>query len=243
MTGELIPRAELSGRQKQAMFNLLRTWFDGVSRGGFDADLADKNWAILLRDGAGRIVGFTTLLLHRCSHEGERLTVVFSGDTVVDPSRWGTSALPRTWIDSVKRLHRDHGDGRLIWLLITSGFRTYRFLPVFWREFHPCHDRPFPESLRRLRDRLARERYGTEYDSAAGVVRFRRPQTLRSMLEGIPAAKMNDPHIEFFVRANPDHLLGDELVCITELTDSNLTAAGRRMVRAGARRRAPCVSP
>ncbi len=243
MIGELVPRTALTGRQIQAMFSLLSTYFDGVDRRGFDTDLAGKNWAILLRDGAGRIVGFTTLLLHRCSHEGEALTVVYSGDTVVDPSRWGTSALPRTWIDSVKRLHRDFGEGRLIWVLITSGFRTYRFLPVFWREFHPCHDRPFPDSLRRLRDRLAGERYGEEYDPATGVVKFRRPQIMKQMLEGIPVAKMNDPHISFFARSNPFHSRGDELVCITELEDSNLTAAGRRMVRAGVRRRAPCPSP
>ncbi len=243
MIGELIPRAALTGRQSQAMFNLLRTCFEGVTRDRFDADLADKNWVILLRDDAGGIVGFTTLLLHRCFHEGKPLSVVFSGDTVVDPSRWGTSALPRTWIDSVKRLHRDHGQGRLIWLLITSGFRTYRFLPVFWREFHPCHDRPFPDPLRRLRDRLAGERYGEEYDPMDGVVRFRRPQTLRNTLNGIPVAKMSDPHIAFFARSNPGHPRGDELVCITELNDANLTAAGRRMVRAGVRRRAPCVSP
>jgi hypothetical protein len=30
---------------------------------------------------------------------------------------------------------------------------------------------------------------------------------------------------------NPGHADGDELVCLAELSDANLTAAGRRMVR------------
>ncbi len=42
--------------------------------------------------------------------------------------------------------------------------------------------------------------------------------------------RLGDPHVEFFVRANPGHADGDELVCLTELTPTNLTPAGRRMV-------------
>jgi hypothetical protein len=47
----------------------------------------------------------------------------------------------------------------------------------------------------------------------------------------VPAARTTDAHVEFFLRANPGHAAGDELVCVTELCDANLTLAGRRMVR------------
>ena len=47
------------------------------------------------------------------------------------------SALPRTWIASVNRLRQHFPLGRYWWLFLTSGYRTYRFLPVFWREFWP----------------------------------------------------------------------------------------------------------
>ncbi|MDJ0694121.1 hypothetical protein [Mastigocoleus sp. MO_188.B34] len=40
---------------------------------------------------------------------------------------------------------------------------------------------------------------------------------------------MTDPHIEFFDRMNPGHLNGDELVCLTEISETNLTPAGKRM--------------
>jgi hypothetical protein len=53
---------------------------------------------------------------------------------------------------------------------------------------------------------------------------------LRPHLAGIPAARLDDPHVAFFARVNPGHVRGDELACLCELADSNLTRAGRRMV-------------
>jgi hypothetical protein len=41
---------------------------------------------------------------------------------------------------------------------------------------------------------------------------------------------MTDRQVAFFARMNPGHILGDELACLTEITRSNLTRAGQRMV-------------
>ena len=122
------------------------------------------------------------------------------------------------------------GDRRTIWLLLTSGFRTYRFLPVFWREFFPRFDAATPEFIQRLLDQLAQQRFGTQFCRGAGVVRFVSPQRLRDGLQDIPGGRERDPHIAFFLSRNPGHVSGDELVCLTELCAENLTAAGRRMM-------------
>ncbi len=154
MNGQLIACQDLTLTHRHAMRRLLETHFAGVSEAVFEADLAEKNWIILLEDEAGTLVGFSTLLLYRTEHDNEPITVVYSGDTIVTPSAWGSSALARTWIHAVWQLHAACGVGRLFWLLITSGYRTYRFLPVFWQCFHPRHDAPMPASIRILRDRL-----------------------------------------------------------------------------------------
>jgi hypothetical protein len=122
--------------------------------------------------------------------------------------------------------------GRYYWLLLTSGFRTYRFLPVFWREFFPCFERATPPDAQRLLDHLAHERFGAQYDSGSGLVRFTQQQRLRAELNRIPESRAAaDPHVNFFARRNPGCAQGDELVCLTELRPENLTAAGRRMVK------------
>jgi len=226
--------ADLTAGERRRMYALFDRWFAGVTPERFAADLEAKNWALLLEDEAGALAGFSTLHYRLAVDAGEELGVVCSGDTIVDPAAWSASVLAPAWIATVRHLHRDR-PGRVVWLLITSGFRTYRFLPVFWREFSPRHDRPTPAADHALMERLAGERFGACYDPASGIVRFAEPQVLRDGLAGIPERRLADPHVAFFARANPGHARGDELVCLAELSDANLTAAGRRAVSRGER--------
>jgi hypothetical protein len=221
-------REALSDDDLAAMYDLLSRHFDSVSPEQFRRDLLAKNWAILI-EREGRLVGFSTILVYETSLKGEPFSIVYSGDTIVAPEAWNSSALPRAWIESVAGLRKFYPSGRYVWLLLTSGFRTYRLLPLFWREFFPRHGAPTPESWRALSDRLAGERFGTAYDATAGIVRFPAPQRLRDTLSGVPAGRLDDPHVAFFLSRNPGHAGGDELVCVAELSPANLTPAGRRM--------------
>jgi hypothetical protein len=121
-----------------------------------------------------------------------------------------------------------------VWLLICSSVRTYRFLPVFFLEFLPQPGRDAPASQLALMRALAAQRYGEAFDAAAGVVRLRDPQPLRPGRQACDVGA----DAEWFATLNPGHDRGDELVCLCDLGDENLTAAGRRMVRSGERERA-----
>jgi hypothetical protein len=224
-------RADLSAEQRSGMFALLAQHFDGVTRAQFELDLAEKNWVILLTRGE-RLVGFSTLLAYESVFDGQTVSVIYSGDTIVAPEAWGTTALSRAWIACVRQLREHYPRGKYYWLLLTSGFRTYRFLPVFWREFYPRFDVATPINQKRLLDQLACERFGEQYGSEKGIVRFKQPQKLRSGLDMVPAGRSADPHVAFFLKQNTGHGLGDELVCLTELADENLTPAGKRMIQA-----------
>jgi hypothetical protein len=101
---------------------------------------------------------------------------------------------------------------------------------VFWREFFPRFDSEIPPQIHALLCKLAADRFGPEFDSTAGVVRFNCPQRLRAGLDEVSAGRLTDPHIAFFLSANLGWAKGDELVCLTELTPQNLTPAGRRMM-------------
>lgn len=226
---QVVPRAGLAPSQKEEMFQLLARHFEGVTREQFARDLVEKSLALLLRRGES-LVGFSTLLAVTTTFAGERVNVIYSGDTIVSPEAWGTTALPRAWVAGVGSLRPTLPPGRCYWLLLTSGFRTYRFLPVFWREFFPRHDSATPPELQRLLEQLAGERFGDQFDQRTGLVRFHQPQRLRDRLKEIPAGRAHDRHVAFFLARNPGHARGDELVCLAELSDDNLTRAGRRMM-------------
>jgi hypothetical protein len=225
----LVPRAELTQAQKGEMFQLMAQHFEGMTPEQFARDLAEKNLALLLeRDET--LVGFSTLLAYTTMMEKKTVNVIYSGDTIVTPAAWGTTALPRAWVAGVEALRATLPPGQCFWLLLTSGFRTYRFLPVFWREFFPRFDAVTPPDKQRLLNQLAQERFGAEFDSGAGIVRFAHPQRLRKDLKEVPPCRENDPHVTFFMSQNPGHVNGDELVCLAELCPENLTRAGRRMM-------------
>ena len=234
MRGRLRRRADLTAAERAAMVRLLDAHFEGVTRDVFERDLAGKDWALLIEED-GRLRGFSTLHLYETRHAGEAFTVVYSGDTIVERDAWGSSALARCWIGSVRTLRRLHPSGRLYWLLLSSGFRTYRFLPVFWREFHPRFDAALPADVRARRDFLARQRFGERYRAESGIVRLDPPQVLRPDLRALPLARRDDPHVAHFLERNPGWRQGDELVCLTEIAFENLTGAGRRMWREGER--------
>ena len=229
-----VSRAKLTPGERAEMLALIQSHFEGVCEEVFHRDLDAKDWVLrIVRDGA--LVGFSTLQSYRAMVNGRCVNVIYSGDTVVSPEAWGSPVLARGWIALVRAIQSVHPTERWYWLLLSSGFRTYRFLPVFWREFWPRHDAETPADAHAMMQALAGDHFGDAYDAGAGVVRFDTPQRLRAHLAAVPEGKGNDPHVRFFLERNPGHSAGDELVCLTELGDGNLTAAGIRMVRSAGR--------
>jgi len=87
---------------------------------------------------------------------------------------------------------------------------------------------------RQVMQTLATKKFGDDYHSDLGIVRFRRANPLRPGVAEVTDRKLRDPLVEFFVRMNPGHSQGDELACLVPISRSNLTRAGLRMLTAGA---------
>ena len=221
---------DLSSLDIDEMRGLLARHFDGVDEETFARDLAGKSHVLRVWN-EGRLIGFSTLVVHQETVRGEVIHVLYSGDTIMDPEGWGSPVLARGWIRMVRQVKAGLPPGRCFWLLLSAGFRTYRLLPVFWRNFWPRHDAVTPEETGELMETIASRRFGRQYDAEAGKVRFDRPHRLRGLLAVVPEGRRRDPHISFFLDGNPGWSRGDELVCLTEIDDRNLTSAGRRMVR------------
>lgn len=220
---------------RDEMYALLDKYFCGSNRDRFEADLGEKETIILLRDSAsGRIQGFTTLVRLNARIDEQEVLAFFSGDTIVDRDYWGETVLTRVWgrmvFDEVDRIRAQRPAAAIYWFLICSGYKTWRFLPVFFRRFYPAPDQLTPAHLRRIRDTLGRSRFGDEYRSDCGIVRFKAAAPLRDGVAAVTNGRLRDQHIAFFVRMNPGHSQGDQLACLAELSRSNLTRAAERML-------------
>jgi hypothetical protein len=213
------------------MYNLLAGYFTNVTRIQFEQDLAEKEWVILLIDTAtGQIQGFSTLMRLCVTVDNQLVVGFFSGDTIISRDYWGEAELPRLWGRHVFELAETMSGARVYWFLISSGYKTYRFLPVFFRKFYPTYERPTPPAIKRVIDALAQLKFPGEYDPDCGLIRFAHAAPLRPGVAEVTARRLKDPHVTFFVAANPGHAQGDQLACLVELTRANLTPAGRRML-------------
>ena len=232
LKGESLPKSDLTDDDVQNMFDVFQDYYENTTPETFRRDLDDKNWVIILRDPTSKCIhGFSTLAFYKSLVKGKEVGVVYSGDTIIRPAYWGTSELPRTWGKLVLK-RGEQLPKPLYWLLISSGYKTYRFLTVFFKEYYPRYDRPTPPEIQEVIDHLARERFGSRYYPELGIVRFSRGATpLREGVAEITERRLQDPHVAFFVARNPGHAQGDELVCLTRIHPNNFTAAGRRMIR------------
>ena len=85
-------------------------------------------------------------------------------------------------------------------------------------------------------NQLARHRFNTAYDSERGVVSFQQSRGhLKPLWAEVEPGEALRPDVAFFLRSNPGYVHGDELVCLTELSSSNLRPLARRVFAQGLR--------
>ncbi|MFA5138701.1 MAG: hypothetical protein WC728_05650 [Elusimicrobiota bacterium] len=210
---------------ESSMFRLMGRYFRGADPAVFGRDLREKEWALLLRGPDGTLRGFSTLM--RLKADG--ISALFSGDTIVDRPAWATAeflpVVARGIWSAARRMR-----GPVYWFLICSGYRTYRSLPLFFRRFIPSPDAPGPSPLKRILDSLAERKFGGRYDPGTGIIRLAAPSPLREGISDPTGARLKDPHVAFFLARNPGHAAGDELACLAELSEENLTPIARRVL-------------
>lgn len=220
LTGTVVQREALSRREVSRLYELFQGYYSHVGRREFDEDLREKDWVLVLRDPTGKVQGFTTMKLYDRQVLGRRVRAVFNGNTIIDQAFWGEQELVRTWCRFMAGLKMEAPRVPLYWFLICSGYRTYLFLPLFFKQYHPAVKGRGFSFERHLCDYFGQLKFPQEY--TGGVVRVKRPrECLRQEIAQPTPAKLRNPHVQFFVEQNPGYLRGDELVCMAEYSLAN----------------------
>lgn len=225
----------LSRDERDRMYALMTESYEHVGRSRFESDLLAKDTVILLRENmTGRIVGFSTQVVFTHAFEGNLVRGIFSGDTVVAEAFRGTQALVRAWFRFAGEVLSRDPQKPLYWLLISKGYRTYLYLPLFFRHYSPAPGVQPDDITRRLMDTIARNRFGEVYDSTAGVLRFsERIGNLTSREAAIPTSRRDDALVDFFLQKNPGYASGDELVCLARISPENTRGLARTLLMRG----------
>ena len=216
--------ASLTAADEAAMFALYDRYYGVADRAVFVRDLRTKTHAVILRDGHGHLLGFSTLRVF--DHDGAR--VIYSGDTIIERAYWGRNDFAQVWLRLAGHIRAEAPDAPLYWLLIVKGSRTYRYLGLFASSYFPHHERETPDEVQALIDDIATRHFGAFYDASSGRVFFPEPRSyLKEALEAPAARDLARKEVRFFLERNPGYARGDELVCLCDLSSPNLTRLSR----------------
>lgn len=218
----------LTLREIQSMHGLMTEHYEAVPRERFDKDLSTKDEVLILHDADGEMRGFTTLAWNPAGRfdEGD---ILFSGDTIIDRNCWGTQELVRAFCRRAGEWRAASGR-RLFWFLISKGHRTYLYLPLFSRRFHP-HPEVVESEWEDLAEKVAVSMFGDFWKPAEGVIRFSASQG--HLREELVTERAKNPWVRYFLERNPGHAGGDELVCLTEMDETNLRRGALAAFREG----------
>lgn len=232
LSGEIIDISQLSLQQINDMYNLMNKYYENIKRDNFKKDLLEKRKVILLRDSIEEdIKGFSTLMLLEQEINGDDITALFSGDTIIDKEYWGESELPKWWGRYAFSLIDEMPDRELHWFLMSKGYKTYRFLPVFFNEFYPRRNVEFPQREKEILDALAYAKFPRNYNAETGIISFDgKKDHLKQGIADIDESRMKNQDIQYFVERNPNWQQGDELACLVRLTKDNFNKMAHRVI-------------
>jgi|688.fasta_scaffold525575_1 hypothetical protein len=230
----IVDVATLNELDRATMFHLYHVNYDGGDPSIFYRDLDAKNCAVVLRDENSIIRGFSTVAVYNETFNGKPVRVLYSGDTIIEPAYWGQNQMSRAWLELAGCIKQEAPNVPLYWLLIVKGHRTYRYLSLFSKEYYPRHDVETSTDMQLLMDYLADRKFGDQYDAKSGLVKFTEPRSyLNAELALIPDKDADRLDVKYFVSRNPNYYVGDELLCVCELSAANLTRLARQWFEAG----------
>jgi hypothetical protein len=231
MFSEIVPATRLTISDRRKLYELLERHYEHVSWPQFEADLLEKDAVIVLRDASGLLCGFSTQKVMHITVDGIPVRAIFSGDTIIDPNQWGEQELGRAWCHYVGQVRAADPETPLYWFLISKGYRTYLYLPVFFKSYYPTCAWPTPAAEQRILNALASAKFPEDYDAERGLVVFQGSRgNLKPELAAVPPHRLRNQHVQFFLSCNPTYSEGTELVCLAEISPENMRSYPARIL-------------
>ena len=225
ITHKIKKRKDLLVSEINQMFNLMDYHYENSRRITFEKDLSEKTHIIILENSEeNKIIGFSTLEIFDYIFYNQKITVMYSGDTIIEKKFWGTLELPIAFGKIMFHLFEKKKENKIYWLLISKGARTYKYLPVFCEEYFPSLKKETPTYIKELMTKLGVFKFQEQFNKKTGIIEAKNnSQYLKPEYQ--PDKQFNsNKHVRFFIEKNPNYHKGDELLCLTELSEENINS-------------------
>lgn len=197
------------------MYKVFSQYYENTSWEIFLHDLSKKTGAFILRNPAGRVVGFSTVMTCTVKVGGRPVNGVFSGDTIIEREYWGSRALQLEFFKFMIAEKARHPFEPIYWFLISKGFKTYLLLANNFYSYYPRHDGG-QSHLGDIVDAYCEQFFPAYYNRERRILDFGHDyQPLRGDVAEITERMREDnPKIRFFEDRNPEWRRGTEMPCV-----------------------------
>lgn len=219
---------EITDSEKVQMLNLMKEFYDDVLDRAFNDDLKEKDYCIILYNENGSVKGFSTQKEMSIETSKKTINGIFSGDTIIHKDYWGSLELYKEFA----RAFIKDGDEDFYWFLISKGYKTYKMLPLFFKDFYPNYKKRTPSFEQEIMDEFGKKNFPLDYDKNSGVIKYKGiKDKLKDGVADITERQRRDKDIKYFTQINPEHIGGDDLVCLAKLNQDNLRNTAKRLFR------------
>lgn len=218
-----VPICRVSVDLMHRMYEVYRRYYENISLEVFSRDMVEKNGVFVIEERAsGRTVGFSTLKVMDMEVAGQKVTGVFSGDTIIEKEFWGNKVLQFQFFLRLIREKLKRPGRPLFWLLISKGYKTYLLLANNFYTYYP-HPEGRHDYLAEHVSAYCRELFPGYFCERRHLLDFGNGYThLKDDVAGITdEMRRASAKIRFFEERNPSWHRGTELPCIG-LVDSHL---------------------
>ena len=220
MKGLVKPIEKCTEKEISAMYALMTEFYDNMDEAVFRRDFSDKDYCLVLYDEE-TLVGFTTQKVMSVTVNGREIHGMFSGDTIIHKDHWGELELFKVWANFWFDYAEKYEE--FYWFLICKGYKTYRILPAFWKEFYPNRNTDTPEYEQKIINAYASLLYPEEYNPDTGVIEYKHVKDkLRSGVADVDSHRIKNKDIAFFCNKNPGHVSGNDLACLARVDKRHL---------------------
>jgi hypothetical protein len=214
--------SQITDELKLEMYSLFEKYYMDVNYRSFCEDLSEKSHVLLFRTkckSSSKLVGFSTLFKRTTLLPNQKkVTFLFSGDTVLDSSVWGSKVLQTSFFWEILRTKLLHPFSPLYWMLMSKGYKTYLMMRRNFSRSYPCRNVAIDSSVKLAMDFFYSRKFHSAYNPESLLIEFPCSKgAVKSSISRITETQLNNPEVKYFKEKNPNYDKGVELACIAEI--------------------------
>ncbi len=214
-------------------YKLMEMHYENIKFEKFLADLNEKDEVFVIYEDS-LVRGFSTIKKIKLEIDSDVIIGIFSGDTIIEKGYSWSMEFQKEWIKYClkEREKNKQNNIKTYWFLISKGIKTYMYLPLYFNKFYPNKNENATEIEIKIIDKYATLLYEERYVKEKGIIKNNgNNDHLKEDIIVLSEKKKENEDIKYFVNKNPGYLYGDELVCLTEISEENLTKFGKRVIK------------